>query len=152
MKNLKRLIDSGLSNTLIVGLICWAAFVTAMAKWPSSSWLDVSYVEVIDAKAGEPIRMNVVRSINRDFVAYWVASVRKTGDSSELVCVGHGTSNYRTGADLPKNLTLSWWTGGQCSTLEPGRYVLSTDWRIFASGIWPEKSVKFDSEPFEVRQ
>ena len=43
---------------------------------PASWWLEVASVHIPDASAGQPVRMAVQRTIRRDFVAEWSASVR----------------------------------------------------------------------------
>lgn len=148
MKRLAPAIDAMASYAVLVSLLCWAAFMSVTAWWPAAWWLEVSSVQVHAAKAGQPVTLYVERMIHRDFVATWAASVRSP--DGEVICTGSGTSNYRSGANLPADLTLAWWTGGTCTTLPPGRYFLATDWRIHQSGIWPEKTVRADSPMFEV--
>lgn len=149
MKTIAPAIDALSNYTMLVGLMCWAAFMLAVSFWPASWWFSVDSVQISQAKSGQPIAMEVNRSIRRDFVATWAASVRSV--SGQVVCSGSGTSNYRHGANLPPDLTLKWWTGGACDTLPPGRYYLATDWRIHADGVWPEKTVRADSGLFEVK-
>jgi hypothetical protein len=150
MSTIKAWTAQAAGNAFIVGLVCWALFMTATHKWPASEWMDVRSVEVLPARAGEPVRMVVDREIKQSFVASWVVSVRKHNNGMELVCVGSGTSNYRQGADLPGVLTLGWWTSGACETLPPGRYFVATDWTIHPGGIFPAKTIRADSKPFEV--
>lgn len=148
MKKIAPAIDALSQYTVLVGLLCWAGFMSVVAWWPASWWLEVASVHVPTQQAGQPVRLHVDRTIRSDFVATWAASVRSM--SGQVVCSGSGTSNYRSGANLPPVLTLDWWTSGACKTLPPGRYYLATDWRIHPSGIWPEKAVRADSAPFEV--
>lgn len=150
MKRIATAIDALASYYVLVGLLCWVAWVTVTDQWPGERWLDVRSVVVMSAKSGHPIHMKVERLVREDFTATWAASVRSA--SGEVMCSGSETSNYRKGANLPADLTLSWWTGGACSTLPPGRYYLATDWRIHAHGIWPDKVVRADSPLFEVTQ
>jgi hypothetical protein len=152
MEKVKSAINGTLTNTIVVGLLCWVGFMTITFNWPASFWMEVRAIELVQAKAGHPVIMMVDRTIKRDFVASWVVSVRRAENGMDLVCVGSGTSNYRSGAEVPKSLTLGWWTGGGCNTLEPGRYFVATDWRIHPQGIFPAKSIKFDSGPFEVTE
>jgi hypothetical protein len=147
----KRWIDSATRGGLLIGLVCWAAFMSFTHWAPASWWLDVQRVHVPTAKAGQPIRMEVSRAIKRDIVATWTVSIRTADANARVVCdTSRKNSNYRVGANLPDPLTLHWWTSGACDTLPPGRYWIATDWDIQPSGIWPGKRVSADSKPFEV--
>jgi hypothetical protein len=146
----KTWIDSTTRGGLLLGLFCWAAFM-AVTHWaPASWWLDVDRVHVPTAKAGEQISMEVSRTINRDFVATWAVSVRTDDAEAQVVCSASAKSNYRGGANLPRGLTLDWWTNGACKTLPAGRYWIATDWDIQPAGIWPGKRVSADSNKFWV--
>ena len=144
-------VDSATRSGLLIGLVCWVLFMGVTHGVPASWWLEVASVHIPDASAGQPVRMAVQRTIRRDFVAEWSASVRTDDGAAQVVCVGSGKSNYRQGANLPANLTLDWWTDGACKTLRPGRYWVATDWDIRPAGIWPAKRVSSSSNRFEVR-
>jgi hypothetical protein len=120
--------------------------------WPASWWLEVRSVSAGTARAGEAIPMIVERTIHRPFVGTWVVSVRRWNGSGWVShCSATGTTQYRSGAELPSALTLSWWTAGACPTLPEGRYVVGTVWWIdpFVSFL-PRKNVQIESNIFEV--
>lgn len=146
----KQWIDSATRGGLLLGLVFWVGFMGVTHWAPASWWLDVRRVHVPTAKAGEQVTMEVSRIIKRDFVATWTVSIRTDDVDAQVVCSASAKSNYRDGANLPKGLTLDWWTNGGCKTLPAGRYWIATDWDIHASGIWPEKMVSADSNRFEV--
>lgn len=148
MKRFSPAIEALTSSSVLFSLIGWAAWATVTDLWPASRWLEVNSVVVVNGKAGEPLAMEVDRKVKDSFTATWTASVRSI--DGHVVCSGSATSNYRLGATLPPDTTLSWWTNGGCTSLPSGRYYLATDWRIHAHGIWPEKVVSIDSPMFEV--
>jgi len=148
--NIRQWADSIGRGGLLLGLCCWVAFISFTSWAPASWWLEVQRIHIPTAQAGEPVEMQVSRTIKRDFVATWTVSIRTADLDSELICVGSGKSNYREGANLPKSLTLAWWTGGACHTLPAGQYWLATDWDIQPNGIWPGKRVSMDSNRFTV--
>lgn len=150
MKQLTPAFHALTSSSVMVALICWAAWAAVTDLWPASRWLEVNSVVVLNGKAWEPLAMEVHRDVKDDFTATWTASVRSI--DGHVVCSGSATSNYRQGANLPPDTTLSWWTNGGCNSLPSGRYYLATDWRIHAHSIWPEKVVSIDSPMFEVSQ
>ena len=72
----------------------------------------------------------VEREIRRPAVGRWVVTVRRATEGGwTLHCPpAHGQSDYKPDSIFPEPLTLEWWTEGQCSVTEPGRYFISTTW------------------------
>lgn len=138
----------------------WAALVAALFLawlsaahfWPPSWWLVVHRIGVMDADAGKVVRMVVVREIRRPFLADWVARVWLVRDDGlELVCTGRGGGAYDVRAVLPRTVTLGWWTDGNCRSLPPGRYMVSTIWRI-DRWMMPPAVVRADSNVFSISE
>ena len=129
----------------------WLAWLAVVHFWPAAFWLDVRRVVVFDAPAGAEVLMEVDRVIHREFIADWSAVVRRWEDGGWVVeCVGRGKSDYRPENALPDSVTLRWWTGGTCQTLEPGRYFISTIWTIRGNYSLPDKVVQAASNVFTV--
>lgn len=119
--------------------------------WPSSWWLEVDRISIVDAKAERPIIIDVNRTIKRPFNAEWRVHVRKwSGLGWQIHCTGHGGGDYRVDSVLPIPLTLEWWTDGSCKTLPKGKYLVSTQW-VINGGILPSKFVHAESNIFEVK-
>lgn len=148
VRAMKNLLENSFQNTLIIGLVAWAAFVSVTDYWPASRWLEVRSVQIDNAAEGEEVTMTVDRQIHSDFIGEWVVSVRNVDYG--VVCTATGVSSYRKGAKFPNPLTLDWWTNGECSDLPAGKYFVATDWLIRAHGIWPEKTFRQDSNVFEI--
>ena len=129
----------------ITHLVQWTRDVT-----PASAWFEVNGVTVSNAQVGQPIIMNVSRTIHAPFHARWVATVRRIRDDGlELACSSSGENDYRTANVLPKPLTLDWWTHPIVCKLEPGRYRLDTLWLLDVQG-YPVKTVSAQSNIFEI--
>ena len=143
-------VDGATRSGLLIGLACWVLFMGVTHGVPASRWLEVAAVHIPDARAGQPVRMEVKRTLHRDFVANVAVSVRSDSSSQDVVCQQQARPNYRAGAKLPKDLTLEWWSFDKCVTLPPGRYWVATDWDIEPGGVWPVKRVSVDSNRFEV--
>jgi len=119
----------------LVGLAPWAiiAIIGLPVILPADWWMRVEAVRVADVDEGQTPQMVVIRSIRRDFVADWVATVRRVeAGGSVAVCAARGRSDYRTTSVLPAppKLTLAWWLNGGACALEPGAYVVTTKWSI----------------------
>jgi hypothetical protein len=115
--------------------------------WPTSWWMTVQAVLVADGPL--PVVMFVERDIARPFHAEWRVLVRQiAADSTQIVCTGQGSGDYRPDARLPDPLTLAWWTDGACADLEPGRYFVSTIWTIRTLGH--DRLIRSESNIFEV--
>ena len=148
---MKHVIDLMLGRAAFIGGLLWLSALAAMHLWPASWWLEIASVRVADGIEGKPVLMHVERTIHRDFAGTWGVSVRSLTDQGSMVaCAASAVSDYRTGADLPKVLTLGWWTNGRCETLPPGTYLVQTTWQIHGSGILPAKTVQATSNPFVI--
>jgi hypothetical protein len=113
-------------------------------------WLRVNSVEVAHTTANVSPPMVVNRSIVRPFLAGWSVIIRRQETAGWIVaCAAHGGGDYRVDAALPENLTLDWWTDGQCKTLAPGAYQATTIWEIHPKGGVTKRLV-VESNVFEV--
>lgn len=129
----------------------WAMAISAW-WWPASWWFEVNNLYVHNAKAGEVVTMTVDREIKRTFHADWGVTIRKIEPRGSLiVCNAWGTTSYRVDAVLPEQVTLGWWTGNVCNTLEPGNYILSTVWDISENPL-PSKQVAIESNMFTITE
>ena len=134
----------------------WYLFVLglvylAVSLWPASFWLRVESIYVHSANVGEQPRMEVRRTIKRPFQAEWrVELERKVGDSYVFVTRAHGSNFYATDSKIPDPLFLDWWTYPKVMDIRPGIYRLETCWTIQADAPFPEKSVCFVSNDFNV--
>jgi len=146
---MKRLFRHNLTFILMLGVV--AGWFTA-TLWPPSYWLDVDEVIVFDGPAESDVFMRVDRDIRRPFHAQWDVLVRElaTGGST-VVCAARGHGDYRVDAVLPDPLTLDWWTEGQCPTLPPGEYFISTVW-VIEGGSLPDKLVRSESNVFRITE
>lgn len=134
-----------------LGLL-WLAYISVGVYWPDSFWMDVKSVRVPDGKAGQPLQVEVIRHIKRDFSARWSVQIKKIEDNGTytVVCANASAEgNYTTRAVLPYHRTLEWWTGKSCSTLPAGRYTMTTTW-IVHGGLLPDHKIEVDSPLFEV--
>ena len=142
------------SGPIALGIaLGWLAFLAIAFFWPASYWFEVDSVRVLDSKTDEPIRMLVDRRIHREFHGNWSAQVRvQRLDGDQVVCPASGAQYYKRSSVLPTDVTLEWWTDGDCKTLPAGRYVVETVWTINPSH-WPlpAKRVYVTSNPFEVK-
>lgn len=132
------------------------------------SYIDVTAVEIHDTVQGQPIHMNVARSLERDFDGFYLVTVRNA-DGGDTVCVtGRMDVPYRQNdpignpTSLPVPLTLSYWAfGGGCTSvlsdgLPVGSYAVETChgvynprwWMPQLRTCWPSVAV-FSILPFE---
>lgn len=129
-------------------LIGWLA----AQMWPASYWLRVHNFAVFDGPADADVIMSVDREIRRPFEARRDVLVREiVGDGTVVVCLESGSGDYRVDAALPSPLTLKSWTNGQCPSLPPGKYLVSTIWHIDAEPM-PAKVVRAVSNVFDIQE
>lgn len=128
--------------------LVWLVFSAAAYLWSGSWWLDARYLNVDNTKAGEPVIIDLARTVRREFVADWIVTVRRVDRGSVIECLASGTASYRPGMTLPNPVTLKWLTQDRCDTLEPGRYTLDIVWAIRT--ILGQKIVSIESNVFEV--
>ena len=128
--------DEKLGLSLAAVLLFFAAANFAI---PSSFWMSVQKLDVLDAKQGEEILIDYERTLRRPFVADWRVKIRRvTGDGLEWVCATPvAREDYDTASRLPRPVTLRWfaWTDERCYNLGPGQYVLSATWEINPDGL-----------------
>lgn len=95
--------------------------------------------------------MTVDREIKRPFRGSWQVTLRQWDGAGWVTwCNAQGASNYRPDSRFPKDLSLQWWTNGQCHPVPQGRYKVTTTWVIKDIPWMPEKTVTADSNIFEV--
>lgn len=140
------------NDKLFVLALVWLTLLLAAHLWPASTWLEVRNVIAGPARAGEPVPMIVDREISRPFLGTWTVTVRKWGeDGAVIYCTANGASLYNTTVDLPRDLTLDWWTNGKCPALSAGKYAIDTTWRIDPMlPFLPAKHVQRESNIFQV--
>ncbi len=149
MTAVRRMLDS---NKVFLLALVWLSLLLAAHLWPASAWFEVRSVSAGPTKAGERVPMIVDREVNRPFLGTWTVTIRKWSEDGPVIyCTATGTSQYSTAADLPRDLTLHWWTDGKCPALTEGRYVIGTAWRIDPMlPFLPTKHVQVESNIFEV--
>lgn len=100
---------------------------------PTSVYYKLESIDIPDTSVNEPIILRVERFIRREFNGEYFVTVRKkTSEGWEIVCEGNGGGSYRTDSSLPDPLELGWWSNNKdCNAMkEPGRYFVSTFWKI----------------------
>ena len=138
-------------RSVLVICLVWLTYLAVTRLWPASFWIEVPSIRVMNARAGEDVRMFVDRRVNRNFTAHWAAVIRlDNGSDSTAVCAADAVSNYRKDATLPPLVTLKWWTNGRCDDLVPGVYSVTTVWEIDGGPFLPNKSIEAGSNLFEV--
>lgn len=119
--------------------------------WPPSYWFEVRSVLVSSVKQGDPVTMVVERNIKRPFRGDWDVTIRQwDGAGWVTYCNANGASNYRPDARFPVPLTLKWWTDGQCTNFDNGRYKVTTTWRVLDIPLIQDRVITVDSNVFEV--
>ena len=97
---------------------------------PATYYFEARHMIVPDAPTGAGVVLFVDRDIHRPVFGRWTVTVRRqAGEGWVQACApAHGSNNYLPESVLPDPLTLEWWTEGQCSLTEPGRYFITTTW------------------------
>ena len=134
-----------------VSVLIFSTILAIAYSWPPHYWMDVKTVQVDDSKIGEEIPMTVRREIYRAFKGNWVVTIRRFEGDWTVWCNATGVSNYNEQATLPKDLTMKWWTSGQCYPLPPGKYQVTTSWEINHTSMLPNKLIVSESNIFEVK-
>lgn len=118
--------------------------------WPAAWWIQVKDVMISSAAYGNPLPMVVDREVLRPFLGEWQVTIRQWDGAGWLTwCNASGRSNYRPDTRYPRNLSLQWWTDGQCHPLPVGRYRVTTAWTV-EGDLLPDKRIVVDSNIFEV--
>ena len=112
------------------------SFMAVAAWWaiqvfPTASfYFTANHMMVPDSPQGADVVLFVDREVKRPVYGRWTVTVRRyEGNGWALACPpARGSSDYFPQASLPDPLTLGWWTDGQCSITEPGRYFITTTW------------------------
>ena len=150
---MKKVLDKLTSRLVLALCIGWLLTLTITHLWPTSYWLEVNSVHVVDGYTNKPVIMAVDRTIHRDFVGVWGVTVRSIKDTGvHIECASSALSDYKKGAELPEVVTLGWWTNGKCETLPVGAYIVQTTWQIQSNGILPTKVITQTSNPFKITE
>lgn len=138
----------------------WVAAAILLVPWvvdkaiPASLWYSLEAVHVDDALVGEPVPVQVRRSISRPFLGQYVVTVRPVG-RPEPVCNGGSVVVYKPSQTPEVSRDLAYWSAGakpDCmDALEPGRYIMTTT-IIIQTGIpfLPRRVVSLDSNAFRI--
>lgn len=147
MKNLRR-------DTILL-MILSAAWVILIcgSLWPTSYWFEVKHITVNDATLGEPVIMEVDRTIKRPFYAEWTVTIREAvADGYVIRCLTKASTDYRVDATFPDPLTLDWWSNSECNDLDEGSYVMTTTWDIRPDILGlPKKTLTVESNIFKIK-
>lgn len=140
-----RLIDALASIAIL-----WAVMAVVPAHW---FWFDPGRVIVGDSDGTKPPSVSFEREIKRDVRMRYQVVIRKIGGAA--VCdPASAAFTYRKDAELPDDVDLVWWTGGdkRCWPREPGTYLMETCWTVVSPfwGLVPPKLICRESAPFRV--
>lgn len=131
-----------------IATIAIVAYSEELAIWrdnaPVERWFDVRRVHIADAVHGDCPVMMVDRAIHRRVRGTWIATLRKEAPGGGFVAYSSasGSVDYQPGAVYPVPLYLWWWMNwpkGDCSRLEPGVYILTTQWIMSPVGYPPKE-------------
>jgi len=149
MTTVRKLFDSQL---MFITMLLWLVLWGSAQLWPASYWLDVATVQVLNARAGEPVPMLVDRSIKRGFHGEWTVTLkRKVGDGFVNMPSVTRRTQYEVGARLPDPVDLEWWTDDVYKSLPAGTYHMTTTWTVLSPlGVLADKRIRVDSNIFEV--
>ena len=116
-------------------IVIWVALMLVATWWGlhifprSGHWVEFRSMVVADAPLGDPVIMQVDRTIHRPTFGDWHVVVRRQlAGGWGIDCTASGASDYFPGSALPDPLTLEWWTEGQCALTQPGLYFVTTTW------------------------
>ena len=145
----RKLFDSPIA---FIAMLLWLVVFVAAHLWPASFWLDVNTVQVLNARAGQPVTMLVDRTIKHGFHGEWTVTIRrKTVDGFVNMPSVTRRTNYDAGAALPNPVDLGWWTDDVYKTLPAGTYHITTTWTVLSPlGVLADKRIRLDSNIFEV--
>lgn len=103
-----------------------------------ADYIEVTAVQIKDTVEGEPIHMEVARTISQSFPGFYEVYIRHA-DNGQIICqTGQVDVNYKafqedgSATRLPHPLTLDWWAeGGTCDALlqlglRAGQYSVET--------------------------
>jgi hypothetical protein len=121
----------------------------------SAMWFEPHSLAVADAEEGNAPELLFQRTIHRDTLMAYQATVRSIAGNSVACEGGSEPFLYKTDAKLPDTIDLVYWAAGdsRCANLSPGNYVLHTCWSAPSplGPLFPPKSLCIDSAPFEIR-
>ena len=145
----------GLSMAAIM-LAAWVPELVRQTKdalYSADTFFEVRRVSVGNSVVGDPVILDVDRSILREFNGSYVVEVRKFPQRTAY-CGGYGSTRYHPDATLPEPVTLKWWTfQGDCigPNLPAGDYIIITYWKIDRGeyGL-NDVVVSIESNPFTV--
>lgn len=131
--------------------LAMAVFFALLVVTPAL-WLDLRSLQIMDAKAGQPVLIEYDRAFSRDFTGEWAVAIW-TMDRGEWAsyCYADGAWPYRIGTPTKKR-DLAWLVDGdeRCTNLPPGIY--QAEVTVTANpGTVLARSESVMSNAFEVR-
>lgn len=132
-----------------------AEYEALLEREDFSNFFVVSRVGVGNTVVGEPILMDVDRTIVRPFLGDYSVALREFPGRALVCRAGDESINYDPSNKLPDPLTLHWWAdNGGCSGEKDGyvgEFVIDTTWtkRNEELGI-PNESITVTSNPFTI--
>jgi hypothetical protein len=136
-------------------LVGWMGLAFVPVEWV---WFDPEdYFVSNGTKDSVPI-VTFDRVIKREVKMTYHVSIRSLGAggvSGRVVCdPTNGPFTYRPTAELPEEIDLVWWTGGddRCWPQEPGTYTSETCWTVVSPfwGLVPPKTTCRRSNTFTI--
>lgn len=123
---------------------------------PTSRWVEIKSIEVLDAPQGTAPEVLIDWSIRQPFLADWTATVRrKSGEGFYAFCGRSGVSDYRPGSVMPIPSDLLWWLGipphPLCPELPPGEYLFTVVLTLRLDAL-PPKTVRVESNVFTIHE
>lgn len=138
-------------DLLSVLLLLWMAAAAIPLHW---FWFDPGQVYVSDTTPDTPPAISFTREIKRPIKMRYQVVIREM-NSRRVVCdADGGPFTYSPDADLPDDLDIVWWSGGDptCWPQVAGTYIMETCWTApnLFFGLVPAKTTCRDSNPFSV--
>ena len=124
----------------------------ALSTTPAQDFFEVRHVSVPPFIQGDDPLIVYDRIIKKDFFGTWNVEVHgiATDGTEFLVCSGSGVNKYEPKETALKiGFRFSQYVGNKDCNLQPGQYVLQSNWEIRAEG-YPEKQESNTSNLFKV--
>jgi hypothetical protein len=124
----------------IAAALTGQAFTELARHVPAVQTADFYEIKSISAvREGDTARLVVDRQVKREIPMSYAVRVFQIDDrGAHLLCIAeHGPYMYRPDAVLPDDVTLDWWTDGDCRHIPPGRVEIETTWQPKLPGLLP---------------
>lgn len=126
----------------------------ALAAVPATWWFSPGTPYVADSDTETPPKVGFAREIRRDALMTYQVVIRTTEGLTAVCDPASQAFTYRRGAELPSDIDLVWWTGGddRCWPREAGTYLMETCWTVEQPffGLVRPKTVCRESPPFHI--